>query len=116
MKLELENQKVVAVKVNMGSPVLDFLQYIIEIEQKIEMLDSKKDLLIFDRNLEGKAFLFKADSKEDMIDFQEKYLYQIKEICHAMHDVCFAARTLMVFLNMCRPRSGNCCFAARSWQ
>ena len=34
VKLELENQKVVAVKVNMGSPVLDFLQYIIEIEQK----------------------------------------------------------------------------------
>lgn len=58
----------------------EYSNSIIEIEQKIEMLDSKKDLLIFDRNLEGKAFLFKADSKEDMIDFQEKYLYQIKEI------------------------------------
>lgn len=58
----------------------EYSNSIIEIEQKIEMLDSKKDLLIFDRNLEGKALLFKADSKEDMIDFQEKYLYQIKEI------------------------------------
>ncbi len=53
---------------------------IIEIEEKLKKFDGDAHMLAFDRNLEGKAFLFKADSEEELRQIQDNYLSSIKEI------------------------------------
>lgn len=53
---------------------------LIEIEQKLENIGDGKNLLIFDRNLEGKALLFKADSREELLQLQNDYLDEMKAI------------------------------------
>ncbi len=58
----------------------EFSNSLIEIEQKIKLFDDDKRLLIFDRNLEGKAIIFKADSKEEIENVQEEYINKITEI------------------------------------
>lgn len=52
----------------------------VEVEQQLEQFGSEKHLLIFDRNLEGKALLFKADTKEELECVQAEYLAQIKKM------------------------------------
>lgn len=52
---------------------------LIEIEKKMNAIHEEA-VLIFDRNLEGKALLFKADSKEALEDLQSKYILQMKDI------------------------------------
>lgn len=58
----------------------EYSSSLIEIEQKLDALEDEMHLLVFDRNLEGKAFLFKADSKEELESVQEKGIDKIKEI------------------------------------
>lgn len=53
---------------------------LIEIEQKLKIYDNETNFLVFDRNLEGKALLFKADSKKDLEKIQNDYLCRMKEI------------------------------------
>lgn len=52
----------------------------VEVEAQLEQIGSAKHLLIFDRNLEGKALLFKADTREELEAVQTEYLTQIKEL------------------------------------
>ncbi len=58
----------------------EYSNILLEIEQKLEKLGEEADLLIFDRNLEGKALLFKAESKEELEEIQNKYLCGMKEM------------------------------------
>lgn len=52
----------------------------IKIEQELKKLDNEDHLLVFDRNLEGKAFLFKADTKEELLQVQDTYIGHIQKI------------------------------------
>lgn len=58
----------------------EYSNSLIEIEQKLKNIDDEAHILIFDRNLEGKALLFKADSKEELEKIQKEYLDRIKKI------------------------------------
>jgi len=58
----------------------EYSNSLIEIEQKLKGIDEETHILIFDRNLEGKALLFKADSMEDLERIQNDYLSKMKEI------------------------------------
>lgn len=60
----------------------EYSDSLMEIDQKIESLvaDQAANILVFDRDLEGKAFLFKADSKEELNQFQIDFLEKIRKI------------------------------------
>lgn len=58
----------------------EYSNSIIEIEGRWKKLDDKMQVLTFDRNLEGKAILFRADSEEELEQIQMDYLNQMKEI------------------------------------
>lgn len=57
----------------------EYSNSLIEIEKRINQINDK-DVLIFDRNLEGKALLFKADSKETLENLQNEYIMHMKDI------------------------------------
>ena len=57
----------------------EFSNSLIEIEEKLKEIADEASLLIFDRNLEGKALLFKGDSKEEIIKIHG-YLDKIKDM------------------------------------
>lgn len=58
----------------------EYSDSLIEIERQLKVLDEETRLLSFDRNLEGKALLFRADSKETLEKLQEDYLCRFKGI------------------------------------
>lgn len=54
---------------------------LIEIEQKLDHISvNDKQILVFDRNLEGKALLFKADSKEELSELQKSAIEKIEAV------------------------------------
>lgn len=53
---------------------------LIEIERELEKWDDKKHLIVFDRNLEGKALLFRADSAEELEQIQRGYLDRMERL------------------------------------
>lgn len=58
----------------------EYSNSLIEIEQKLNEIDDETHILMFDRNLEGKALLFKADSAEELEQIQHDYLNRMKDI------------------------------------
>ena len=60
----------------------EYSNSLMEIDKKIESLvgDNAAKVLVFDRNLEGKAFLFKADSEEELSQFQVDFFEKIRKI------------------------------------
>lgn len=58
----------------------EYSDSLIEIEQKLSEINDETHMLIFDRNLEGKALLFKADSVEELEQIQAAYLIRMKEL------------------------------------
>ncbi len=57
----------------------EYSNRLIEVEKKLQTLKDEQHMLVFDRNLEGKAFIFKADSREELEALQQKYLEGIQE-------------------------------------
>ena len=57
----------------------EYSNSLIEIEEKLRKMDYAH-ILVFDRNLEGKAFLFKADSREELEAMQKDYLSKVVAI------------------------------------
>jgi len=51
---------------------------LVEIEQYMDKLDEETGVVSFDRNLEGKALLFRGDSKEEVEDRQNAYIERLK--------------------------------------
>lgn len=58
----------------------EYSNRIVEIDQQLNMMCDGSKIIWFDRNLEGKAFVVKADTKEELDDTIEHYLNQMKEI------------------------------------
>lgn len=56
----------------------EYSNHLIEVERKLRKLRDERHTLVFDRNLEGKAFIFKADSKEELEELQRKYVAGIE--------------------------------------
>lgn len=52
---------------------------LVEIEEKIQELIDVDRVLVFDRNLEGKALIFKADTKEELEEIQYGYIEALKK-------------------------------------
>lgn len=59
---------------------LEYSNSLVEIEEKLLELDNAQNILVFDRNLEGKALIFKADSREELLEKQEESLQRMKEL------------------------------------
>lgn len=53
---------------------------LIRIEQELRSLEDGRYVIAFDRNLEGKAFLLKADSEEQLLLNQQEYIEKIQDI------------------------------------
>ncbi len=58
----------------------EYSNRMIEMEKKLEELVNEEHMLVFDRNLEGKAIVFKADSKEELEEVQKEYISRIEEV------------------------------------
>lgn len=58
----------------------EYSSSVVEIEHAMEQITEESHLLIFDRNLEGKALLFRADSKEELEQYQKEYLGKITDM------------------------------------
>ncbi len=61
----------------------DYEEYsgsIVVVDERIVKLADPEHVLIFDRALEGRAFLFKADSEEELLAYQKEYLGDVKEV------------------------------------
>lgn len=52
----------------------------VSISESIEKIVEAEGCLLFDRNLDGKAFIFTADSEEELITKQEKILKLVEEL------------------------------------
>lgn len=58
----------------------EYSNSLIEIEEKLKKLNDELHILVFDRNLEGKALFFKADTEEELEKIQNIYLKRMKEL------------------------------------
>ena len=58
----------------------EYSNRIVEIEHNINELAELENVLVFDRNLEGKAFLFKADSEEELGKHQADVLKKLEQM------------------------------------
>ena len=65
----------------------EFANYMPDIEQELKGIEDERQLIIFDRNLEGKAFLFKADSAEELRLLQDSYIEKIKAMLDGREDI-----------------------------
>lgn len=65
----------------------EYSNSLIQIEKQLEEICNEKELLIFDRNLEGKALFFKADSREDIIQLQDEYIIKIKKLLYSYENI-----------------------------
>lgn len=61
----------------------EYSNSLVEIEDKLREIADEKYLLVFDRNLEGKALLFKADSEEELKKVEEDYMGKLQEILNS---------------------------------
>ncbi len=65
----------------------EYSDSIVEIEQRLKSMEYEKYIIIFDRNLEGKAFLFKGDSEEELSAFQNEFLSKLQNMLMEYNDV-----------------------------
>lgn len=66
----------------------EYSDSIVEIEEKLRELDDAH-VLTFDRNLEGKALLFKADSKEELEKIEQDYLNKMENMLKRYDNICY---------------------------
>ncbi len=65
----------------------EYSNSLIEIEERLKQLDDRMQVLSFDRNLEGKAMIFKADSEEELEQLQTDYLKQMEVVLKEYENV-----------------------------
>lgn len=65
----------------------EYSNSIVKIEADIKNLEKENSILFFDRNLEGSAILFKADSKEELQQLQESVILNIEGILNQYKNV-----------------------------
>ena len=73
--------RVVLVKIQSMNHARDeYSNSLVQIEQKLKAIDEDKGLLVFDRNLEGQALIFKADTREELEKIQNDYLGKMRDL------------------------------------
>ncbi len=65
----------------------EYSNSLIEVEKELEKFDDRMHLLVFDRNLEGKAFLIRAESWEELERIQKTYLEKMKQMLSAYEHI-----------------------------
>lgn len=65
----------------------EYSNRIIEIEKKISELAERSGVLLFQRDLEGVAFLFRGDSEEGLCKTQERFLEELEELVGAEKEI-----------------------------
>jgi len=65
----------------------EYSNSIVKIEADIKNLEKENSIIFFDRNLEGSAILFKADSKEELQQLQESVILNIEGILNQYKNV-----------------------------
>ena len=65
----------------------EYSNSLIEIDEKLNTLNNENEVILFDRYLEGKALLFKADSKEELEQLQQKYLEKVVDILNEYNNI-----------------------------
>lgn len=58
----------------------EYSNSLVSVEEELKRLEEQNGLLSFDRNLEGKAILFRADSLEELESLQKEYITGAKAI------------------------------------
>ena len=58
----------------------EFSNHMIKIEERLETIVDTEHVLAFDRTLEGKAFVLKADSQEELEQVQTEFVIRMKEL------------------------------------
>jgi len=53
---------------------------LVRVEEKRKELDAAYQVLTFDRNLEGRALIFKADTQEELENMQSEYLKRMQDL------------------------------------
>lgn len=67
----------------------EYSNTLLEIEEKISAIADESKVIYFERNLEGKALLFKADSKEELEMIQNAHLHQLKSIWEEYENIYY---------------------------
>ena len=58
----------------------EFSHRLISIEEETERITDESSIIAFDRDLEGKAYLFKADSREEIEENTANYIEKLKDV------------------------------------
>ncbi|MBQ7582678.1 MAG: response regulator [Lachnospiraceae bacterium] len=58
----------------------EYSNSVVTVEERLQVLEGEYSFLLFDRNLEGKALLFKADSEEELQKNQKAFVEQFEQI------------------------------------
>ena len=56
----------------------EYSQTVVSMENRISEMAEEKKVLLFDRHLEGKALIFKADSEEEMKSLMEEFIQKLQ--------------------------------------
>jgi len=65
----------------------EYPDHMIDIEKQLKVMEDGEHLLIFDRNLEGKAFLFKADTLEELEHIQNECIANVRKMLDEQADL-----------------------------
>ena len=77
-------------KINVSAHNQDeFSHRLVSIDEEIEDIIDEDYIIMFDRDLEGKAFLFKADSEEQLDKLINDFCEKSKEIIDKYEGVCY---------------------------
>lgn len=69
----------------------EYSQRLMEADHEIEKILQKEHMILFDRNLEGKAVLFKADSETEMQELTTQFSEKMKIILDGIRDMRYFA-------------------------
>lgn len=67
----------------------EFSKRLVEIDSRIDKLCDDERIISFDRDLEGKAFLIKADSEEDLHSIEDSFIEKMKNIFNEYEGVAY---------------------------
>lgn len=65
----------------------EYSNHMVEIEQRLKDIEDEERLIVFDRGLDGKAFVFKADTTEELERIQKEYLVKITDMLDTYRDI-----------------------------
>lgn len=67
----------------------EFSSSIVEAEETLKAYESESDVLAFERSLEGKALLFKGDSREEIEEKEKLFLEVLQKTIGTYHHLVY---------------------------